>query len=323
MRPIVLKVGPLAGASVNNIGLSQSPAGAGWLALNGTLGTATANSIALSQSLAGAGAVLLNGAVGDKPIVQTSGKGAILATPSRIYITSAGNDGGITFAVVGLTANGTGVSETITGANVGVAVSANLYTTIISITASGATAAAITVGSFGAATLDLPRRVLITTASAISFTISGTNVSGDPISETVTNSGASVASVLDYATVTSISNSAAGTTITVGTNGVAASPWARMDEYTFAPVGLQCTVSGTANYTVQQSYDDPNLLVNPAAPSAMTWLSSNDTVVVAASASQVSLFASPPLWVRTLLNSGSGSVTTTVAQYASPAGGPS
>lgn len=328
MRPIVVTAGALASASANNIATSQSPAAAGWLALNGTLGTAIANSIALSQSVSGASAVLLNGALGGAIIVQTGAKGAILSlagqstTPSRIYITSAGNDSGITFAIVGLSANGTSITETLTGANTGVAVSVNQYVSIISITSSGSTAAAITVGNFRAATLDKPRRVLITTASTISFTISGFDWAGDPISETVTNAGASVSSVLDYASVTSISNSAAGTTITVGTSAVAASPWARLDEYTFSPVGLQCTISGTVNYTVQQSYDDPNSLTNPVTPALMTWLSSADTGVVAVASSAVSSFVAAPLWARVLLNSGSGSVTMTIVQYASPAGGP-
>ena len=321
MRPIVVKVGPLASASTNNISTSQSPAAAGQLVLNGALGTATANNIALSQSISGAAAALLNGAAGGKTIVQTGKTGAILSAPSRIYITSAGNDSGVTFAVTGLTSNGTAVSETITGANAGVAASANLYTTIISITASGSTASTITIGSFGAATLDVPRRVLITTASAISFTISGTNWAGDSISETVTNSGSSVSSVLDYATVTSISASAAGTSITVGTSSVAASPWARLDEYAFGPVGLQCVVAGTVNYTIQQSFDDPNSLSNPVSPSAVTWSSSADSNVVGATASAASYFAYAPIWVRCLLNSGSGSVATTIAQYASATGG--
>lgn len=335
MRPVVVTAGAIASASANNIALSQSPAAAGWLVLNGTLSNAVANSIGLSQTITGATAVLLNGALGGAIIVQTGLKGAILTAPqegattrpyrpgpSRIYITSAGNDSGITFAIVGLSQNGTAISETLTGANMGVAVSVNLYWSIISITASGSTASTITIGNFRQATLDKPRRVLITTGSAISFTIYGTDWAGAPISETVTNSGASVASVLDYATVTAISNSAAGTTITVGTNGVASSPWVRLDEWAFAQTGLQCTVAGTANYTVQLTYDDPNSLTNPVTPALMTWLNSSDPGVVAASASAPSLFTVSPMYTRVVLNSGSGSVTMTVLQYASATGGP-
>src|SRR6266704_2284283 len=40
MRPITVTVGPLAAASANNIALSQTPASAGALTLNGSLVTA-------------------------------------------------------------------------------------------------------------------------------------------------------------------------------------------------------------------------------------------------------------------------------------------
>src|SRR5262249_28256798 len=150
----------------------------------------------------------------------------------RIYITSAANDSGITFAVVGTVqgppAFGPGivVKETITGANTGVVSSVNLYTTIISITTSNSTAGNVTVGNYTTATLDKARQILFTPAgsdSGVTYTLAGTDWAGAPISETVTgvNNPSTATSVLSYLTVTSILLSGStASTMTVGTNGV-------------------------------------------------------------------------------------------------------
>jgi hypothetical protein len=165
--------------------------------------------------------------------------------------------------------------------------------------------------------MDTPRRVLITTSATISFTISGTDWAGSSISETVTNSGSSVASVLSYATVTSITNSAtaSGNSIIVGTNGLADSPWVRADEWALGPTSVQCTVSGTVNYTVYFSNDDPNSPTNPVNPNAMTWVAASSPLATATATQQGTLTA-PYLWTKTTLNSQTnpGYVTTTFVQ---------
>ena len=166
----------------------------------------------------------------------------------------------------------------------------------------------------GVATLDTPRRILITTASTISFTITGTDWSGSPISETVTNAGASVASVLSYATVTKITNAAAGTAITVGTNTVADSPWVFFDAYAFGPAAIQCTVSGTANYTLWMTGDDPNSPTNPVNPNAMAWSTALSPMVATAATAQA-VVGAPFSWAKVTLNSGTGSVTSTFIQF--------
>lgn len=175
--------------------------------------------------------------------------------------------------------------------------------------------------SGGVATLDKPRRVLITSAgnnSADLFTITGTNWSGSTISEVLTGANAGTAqSVLDYATVTKIvSASATASTITVGTSGVASSAWVRLSEYSMPNVAMQVDVTGTVNATVQSSLDDPNDPTNPVTPASMTWIASGDTAVVGLTGSVQSSFAVAPRWVRLLLNSGSGSATFTVYQTA-------
>lgn len=171
--------------------------------------------------------------------------------------------------------------------------------------------------SGGVATLDNPRRVLITTADTThTFTITGTTPTGSVLSESFLVAGGATSSQLDYATVISITISGAATgAVTVGTNGVASTPWVRLDEWANPPVGIQCDVTGTVNYTVQSTYDDPNSPTDPVSPSAVTWIATNDTNAVNATGSVQTNFLFTPTFVRALLNSGSGSVAMKVIQY--------
>ena len=209
MTPIRITVGPLAAASANNI--------------------------ALSQSVVGATTVILNG--------STAG---VLDKPRRVIVTSAGNDSGITFTIVGTTTALSAVTEVLTGANAGVATSATDFQTVTSITTSGSTAAAIT----------------------------------------------------------------------VGTNGASGGPWVRLDSWASNYTGIQCVVAGTANYTVQLTYDDPNAPPpsNVAIP-LVTWINSPDAAAVAASTSIDTSFTFTPVFARVVLNSGTGSVVSTFSQY--------
>lgn len=211
MRPITVTVGPLAAASANNIALSQTPAGAGALTLNG------------STVVAGV---------------------AVLDNPRLVLLTFAANE---------------------TGHN---------------------------------------------------LVVTGTNGTNDIISETVAGTTAgTVATVMSYKTVSSITISAAATgALTVGTNGVADSPWVRLDPWANSYISIQCTASGTVNYTLQQTLDDPNSPTNPVLPSAMTWVNSNDTAAVGATGSIQTNYGFTPIWARVLLNSGTGTVVSTFAQ---------
>lgn len=174
----------------------------------------------------------------------------------------------------------------------------------------------------GVATLDNPRRVLLTTGSEASqrtLVLTGTNWAGDVISETLTvpaTTVGTVASVLDYKTVTSMVPAGGGwsAAVTVGTNGVGASPWVMLDAWAMPQTTIQCTVSGTVNYDVQQTLDDPNSITNPVAPALVTWISSSDTAVVGATATKMSSFTFAPVFARVLLNSGTGTVTATFVQ---------
>jgi hypothetical protein len=176
-----------------------------------------------------------------------------------------------------------------------------------------------TLANGGVATLDTPRRVLFTPAgneSLNTFTITGTNWSGQPISETLTGTNATAFySVLDYATVTKISLTvnAAGA-ITVGTNGVASSPWVRLDQWALPQVTVQADVTGAVNYTLQQTLDDPNDPTNPVAAALVNWVNTSDSNGVNATTTIMSSYAYAPVWARVLLNSGSGSVAARYSQ---------
>lgn len=324
-RPVTVVAGPLIAASATKISLSQKAAIAGtnYIVLNGAVGSFTANSVCASQTPGGAGALVLNGTLASS--VPTGTAIAYLPQASRVYITGGSDESGKTFVVLGYRSGPAGgpfaVTETITGPNASTVSSQNQYDQIISITASAGTAGAITVGHYGTATLDVARQVILTSGgndTGVTFTLSGTDFNNQPISEPLTGvSGAAATSALSYKTVTSITASGAiATTITAGTNTVASSPWVRFDDYAAnAQVAIQCTPSATgANFTVQQTMDDPNDITRAITPAAMTWVNHPDSALVAATTTVMGNYAYPPLFTRVVLNSGSGSVTMTVRQ---------
>lgn len=341
-QPITVTVGPLATADADGVSVSQTAAGAQPLVINGALaaGTFSAGSICASQTPGGAGDLTINGTLATtQPVAGAGGTASApsslvrFSTPVRVYITCAGNNSGRTFTVTG-TLQGVGTfgpgivaAETVTGANANTVSTTKYFSTVTSVSISGASTGAVTVGHSGTATLDMGRRVIITSGgndTGITFALTGTDWAGNPISETITGaSGAAASSVLDYLTVTSIvTSAAAASTLTVGTNGVAGSPWVRFDDYAAtAQVSIQCSVSGTANYTVQQTMEDPNQITrqNPTptyrwARSAVTWVDCPDTALVAATTTKQGNYGSAPVFARVLLNSGTGTVTGTFRQ---------
>ena len=312
MRPIRVTVGALASASATKIALSQTVGSAAALALNGAAGSFSANNICASQSPGGAVNMTINGSSAANGI-------ASFAPGKYVYVTSAGNDSGITFKISGLDRNGAFISQTLTGANTSIVATSIPFWSVTGVATSGASASTVTVGSFTTATLDLARRVIITSGgndTGITFTITGADGAGNSQSEVITGaSGSAASSVLDYLTITSILASAASaSTVTVGTNGVAGSPWVRLDEWANASTAIQCSVSGTVNYTLQTTLDDVNLTVGSVAESAVNWFQSSDGNLVNQTVSAQGSFGATPLYARVLLNSGSGSVTATFSQ---------
>ena len=275
MQPRTCQVGPLAAPSVANIAVSQTATGAGALALTGTTTLNTvANNVCLSQAGTAATALLLNGALCrarySAPTMNvTSANVAYIPNPSMvrtaswttnlfesdqgqpITITSAGNDSAITFSVVGVRANPSGLNatftETVRGTNAGISSTLWSYILILSITPSGNTAA----------------------------------------------------------------------NVTVGTNGVASSQWVNLDTWAGGTVATQCVVSGTVNYTVQLSNDDPNSYGNPVARSAVTWDGTAAGSNVTNATTNQTWAGIPVGWARVLLNSNTnpGYVRMTLVQH--------
>jgi len=116
-------------------------------------------------------------------------------------------------------------------------------------------------------TLDVQRRISIVSGgndSGINFTVNGTNQSGAPISDTIAGGNATaVQTNQDFLTVTSIGHTGSvASTLTAGTNGVGSSQWQILNWFDTTPV-LNIAVeirTGTANYTIEYTLDDPNIL---------------------------------------------------------------
>src|SRR5581483_6712603 len=82
-----------------------------------------ANGIAQSQAGTAGTALTLNGSLVTSGIayLDASNKTPTVATPNaarRVIVTSAGNDSGITFAIVGTDRYGNALSETLAGTNI-------------------------------------------------------------------------------------------------------------------------------------------------------------------------------------------------------------
>ena len=350
MQSRVVHVGPLADASATTVAVAQTVPGSGALALTGaTTQNTVANNISLAQSGTAATPLLLNGVLSraqySAPTMNlTSANVAYIPNPNAsmtrsratdafsavmgqpIYIASAGNDSGVTWTVVGIRGGRTnpgGVfTETVRGTNAGISSTQFDYLVVFSVTPSGNTAGAVTVGTNGLALLDAARRVLITSAgndSGITFTILGTDWAGTTISEVLTGGNvAAVQSVLGYLTVDKvIASGATASTVTVGTNGVASSQWVNLDTWAGGTVAAQCVPSGTVNYTVQLTNDDPNRIGNPVARTAVSWDSTAAGANVTNATTEQMWAGIPVGWARLLLNSNTnpGFVRMTLIQH--------
>lgn len=168
------------------------------------------------------------------------------------------------------------------------------------------------------------RRVIIASGgndSGITFTINGSNQAGFPISDSfVGGSTATVQSNLDFKTVTSITHtgSVAGTVI-IGTNGVGSSLWQIVNLNAYPPVIAIAVelVTGAVNFTVEHTYDDPNILPGTGGLNASgrtyptPWPDQNLTAFAASGETQINV---PIFAWRVTTNSGTGTITTRAIQ---------
>lgn len=117
-NPIIVTVGPLAAASINNIAQAQSAAAPGLLTINGS---------------------------------AASGGIATLDVQRKVLITSAGNDSGITFTILGTNNDNGPFAEIVTGGNATGVPTTQDFKTVTSVRANGATASTVQVGTNGSA----------------------------------------------------------------------------------------------------------------------------------------------------------------------------
>jgi hypothetical protein len=305
LRPQTVSIGPSLNNSANSICLSQSPSGvAGLTAVTFTGGSASIT--ATNAFVAGQKVRFVTvGTSGASP----SNDGGTLPTG---FVTS------LDYYVIstGLSSSAFEVSQTVGGAAVVAGSNTLTGTQYVKYFAEMALTGALVTNYV--ATLATPQRVLITTAdTTTTFTLYGTGASGSAQSETITVVGGASYSALDYATITKVGLSQAPTAaVTVGTNGIGSTPWVRLDEWANGECSIQCDVTGTVNYTLQVSNDDPNQpWGTPISVSAMTWIATNDTAAVNATTSVQTNFFFSPTYARVLLNSGSGSVSATFRQF--------
>lgn len=172
----------------------------------------------------------------------------------------------------------------------------------------------------GASSLAYPAQLnLVTSAdyTGINFTVVGTDANNQVQTEVIAGPNTGTASsVLYYKSVTSVTSSGGvlGGAASVGTSGVTSTRWVSLDTWSTGTTSIQCNAAGTVNYTVQSTLDNPNDPFHPVSAVNCTWLDSNDSGAVNAISTIQSNFAFTPVFARVLMNSGTGTVTTTFAQ---------
>jgi hypothetical protein len=121
----------------------------------------------------------------------------------KVLITSAGDDSGDTFTIVGYKVGALDsgpTAEVVTGPNATTASSVNFYATIVNITASGASAGDVSIGTTGS--LALPRTRLkaayyVGTASAGTIVVTVNSTTGSTVLSVNTPASATVATHMD------------------------------------------------------------------------------------------------------------------------------
>jgi hypothetical protein len=95
------------------------------------------------------------------------------------------------------------------------------------------------------------------------------------------------------------------------------STWVRFDQWNIGDIAAQINVTGTVNYTLQTTFDDPNDPVSPVDPANVLWTNSTDANVVNSTKDAVTKIDPAPIFARILLNSGTGSIDATFVQQGS------
>ena len=165
--------------------------------------------------------------------------------------------------------------------------------------------------------LDTQRRIILTSGAndtGINFTVFGTNQAGFTIQDTFagTNGTATPAqSNLDFLTITNIthSGSVAGTLL-AGTNGVGSSMW-QIINFNTTPINMGFVVearTGTANFTLEYTLDDPNILPMTGGLNAAGLAFPLPIAIASSTATLATSFITPFFAWRLTTNSGTGTL---------------
>lgn len=175
----------------------------------------------------------------------------------------------------------------------------------------------------GVATLDVARRVIVTTTdNTHTATVSGTDRNGIAFSETVTLNAGAAATTHDFLTVTGVTTNAQLTAAaTIGTNTTASTAPLILDSYANpGTIGLTAKlISGAATYSIEGSNEDysPNWDLNTNSP---TWYDPTGYIAQALAtfagltASKGGVIIQPLTMVRLTITSGTGKVQVSVQQ---------
>lgn len=152
--------------------------------------------------------------------------------------------------------------------------------------------------------------------SGVNFTVTGTNQNNSLTIETIPGPNNGTVTTTNYfLTVSSVTVSApVDGEISVGSSVQASSAWVNFDTWSLSQTSIQVDVLGIANYTVQQTLDDPNSPYAPVPPLEMQWINHPDVNLVNGTSTAQSNYGYVPAYSRVLLNSGSGSIRATFIQ---------
>lgn len=183
----------------------------------------------------------------------------------------------------------------------------------LTLNGSAVTAGVATIDTKTNSNISIGRRVGILSSgndTGITWTVSGTNIAGMPIADTFAGAGtgATAQSNLDFVTVTSIIPSGAvAANATAGTTSVGSSPWVSTNWRGFGPLNIGLAVevvTGSVNFTVEHTYDDPNsLLAGATFP-----LPFSHPVIQGAAATVDGTYTTPITALRVTINTGTGEI---------------
>jgi hypothetical protein len=216
------------------------------------------DAVATAQTTGAAAALDLDGVVG-------TGPHRVRGTAERLVVTSASDNSGITYAIVGKDKDGNSLTETLTGSAASQKVfSANAYWSLTSITSSAAVTGNVTVGINGVATFATPQHITIwatSDESGGSFVLTGTDRNDVVQTESVVGptASATVVSTKNFKTLTHVLSPAAATGVEIGVDGTCESGWLPVDHRTNdfgVALGVVVSSGATLTYDVQHTFDD-------------------------------------------------------------------